>query len=133
MPCKGGHGALGEIRTPDPRIRSQRVKSRSGFSHFGDAQDFLKSGGKGEAAKDGWPPGGLRIFSVLERSTGYQGFVSIRKMGKPGAGRLVRRRRGLGSQGSGLGRCPVLEEVRKTFAKRRETGKGECKSLTMKE
>jgi len=52
------------------------------FSHFGGVRIFLGSGREGEPAKDGWSPGGHRIFGALEPSTGSQGIVRIRKMGK---------------------------------------------------
>ena len=52
------------------------------FPHFGDVQDFLASGAKGEPAKDGRPLSrGLRISGGLGGSTGYQESLHIRKMG----------------------------------------------------
>jgi hypothetical protein len=51
------------------------------FSHFVDAQDFLGSGGEGEAARDGWLPRGQEIFGKLDPRTGSQEIVVTRKMG----------------------------------------------------
>jgi hypothetical protein len=57
-------------------------------SHFGGVRILLGSGGRGEPAKDGWPPGGLRISGGLGRSTGCQEILHIRKMGdRVGSGR----------------------------------------------
>src|ERR1700694_4049973 len=59
---------------------SSRARFRR-FFHFGDVRILLASGRKGEAAKDGWPPGGHSIFGGSRRSTGYQADSRIRKMG----------------------------------------------------
>jgi hypothetical protein len=34
------------------------------FSHFVDVYNFLGSGGRGEAARDGRPPGGLASLAI---------------------------------------------------------------------
>ena len=59
------------------RVRITRIAQQYGaakrpserFSHFVDTRYFLASGGRGEAAKDRWPPGGanLRRFRAFDR------------------------------------------------------------------
>jgi hypothetical protein len=64
-----------------PPFKGMKVPDVLDVSHFGRVQDFPASGGRGEPAKDRWPPGGLRILGVLGPSTGFQGIIRIRKMG----------------------------------------------------
>jgi hypothetical protein len=71
----------GAISTATPG-RESCSNSHTPLSHFVDMRNFLGSGVRGEPAKDGWPPGGLRISSGLGRLTGYQEILRVAKMGK---------------------------------------------------
>lgn len=53
----------------------------NGFSHFVDAKHLLKSGAKGEAAKDERPPGGVESLAVHGVSPDINGSYASAKWG----------------------------------------------------
>jgi hypothetical protein len=59
------------VTAPDFRAKACHCRklnpASKRFSHFGEAYNFLKSGRKGEPAKDGRPPAGVRSMSRLGR------------------------------------------------------------------